>query len=82
MVIISEADKLFKKLGFKKDDLEYFGVEKWGETFYNKNTFEEIIFDIEDKEITFINREEGESVYLGVDEMKAIYKKMQELRWI
>lgn len=78
---MSEADKLFKKLGFEKNDLKYFHEEKWGETFYNNNNLEEIIFDIEDKEISFFSREEGEGVYLGIDEMRAIYKKMKELGW-
>ena len=80
---MSEADKMFKKLKFEKEDkLDSFGQHKWGETFYNKNNLAEITFDIEDKEICVYCRETDEAVYFDIKLLQAINEKVKELGWL
>ena len=76
---MSEADKLFKELGYIKDiDVSYM-------VRYNKDDRCFIRFMIENKEIESNKIDEDSSLWIlniGIDLLKAIYLKCEELKWI
>lgn len=72
---VGEADKMFKELGYKRSDFNgYIYYESWGE---------DIVFNLETKDIYIRCEEDGECVSATIDraELKAINKKCQELGW-
>lgn len=77
--MMSEADKMFKKLGYIKDiDVSYM-------VRYNKDDRCFIRFMIENKEIESNKIDEDSSLWIlniGIDLLKAIYLKCEELKWI
>lgn len=76
---MSEADKMFKELGYIKDiDVSYM-------VRYNKDDRCFIRFMIENKEIESNKIDEDSSLWIlniGIDLLKAIYLKCEELKWI
>lgn len=76
---MSEADKMFKELGYIKDiDVSYM-------VRYNKDDRCFIRFMIENKEIVSNKIDEDSSLWIlniGIDLLKAIYLKCEELKWI
>lgn len=70
-----KTDKMFKELGYEKQK-DYFGL-----VYRNKNNYAEITFDLYDETIcASIN--DGESVYLSMQELQAINQKCKELGWL
>lgn len=78
----SKADKMFEKLNYKKRNMINIYDKKWGECFYNPINLTEIVFDFEDKEISVSCKDTGEAVYFGIEVVKAINEKFNELRWL
>ena len=77
---MSEADKMFEELGYKK----YENYEKTREIFICKG-IDKIVFDKEYKYFTtsIINDGYYELIkHVKIKELKAINKKVQELGWI
>ena len=73
---MSEADKLFKDLGYKKEDYS-------PNVIYYTNIFNDDIyytFNKNTKKFYFI--EYGEAGDISMEELKAINKKCEELGWI
>ena len=85
---MSEADKMFKKLGYLKEvgrsnnlDIDYIK--------YTKNIFEDetqdIVFDLEHNLLNTTREDRGFyrtiTTILNVQELKAINKKVEELGW-
>ena len=69
-----KADKMFKELGYEKQK-DYFGL-----VYRNKNNYAEITFDLYDETIC-ASIDDDESVYLSMEELQAINKKVEELGW-
>lgn len=69
---MSEADKMFEELGYKKHE------NNFGIYYYEKEDITQeylsIIFDKEDKTIHF-------EIYITIPELKAINEKVKELGW-
>lgn len=73
---MSEADKLFKDLAYKKEDYN-------PDVIYYTNIFNDDIyytFNKNTKKFHFI--ENGEAGDISMEELKAINKKCEELGWI
>jgi len=82
---MSKADMMFEKLGYEKEDLKDKFDRIWGVTYKNKKRWTEISIDYEDAEIcvgtiSIIDRD-SEPVYIGMQELQAINKKVKELGW-
>lgn len=72
------ADEMFEELGYEKI------VESNIKILYEKEGHywdKDINFDLDDKEVT-VEMSSGESETIDMQELKAIYKKCEELRWI
>lgn len=70
---MSKADKMFKKMGFKK---------KEDDTWVNYyNDFTEVVFNKEVKMYTF-HQSNGDIVYANGINHLAIHEKMKELGWL
>lgn len=80
---MSEADKMFEKLGYEKENnIDYFLYRKK----YIDNNFIEIVFDLENYLLNIrtedvINYQTITSI-LNIKELQAINKKCKELGWI
>ena len=80
---MSEADRLFEKQGYDKIDLlDYKHKQKWGEGYKNSKRSQEILFDFNDKSVCANSLLKVESIFLTMQELKAINKKCEELKWI
>ena len=79
---MSEADKMFEELGYKKEFYIRKNGEKYGE--YHINKYNEVIsFDYEGKQVCCHETcAEGDSIYFNMGELQAINQKCKELRWI
>ena len=71
-----KADKMFKELGYEKQAESIFGL-----VYRNKNNYAEITFDLYDETIC-ASIHDDESVYLSMEELRAINKKCEELGWL
>lgn len=82
---MSEADKMFEKLGFeKKYQLDAYD-KIWGQLFYNKKSMVNISFDYEGHLVcTYIttNDNQEQPAYVTMQELKAINGKCKELGWV
>ena len=88
---MSEADKMFEELNFKKyvddeelkDGFEYSSYSKLSRQ-WRKDGYLEITFSSKFKEITILFKDKERAdqlpIYLEVEELKAINKKVEELR--
>ena len=73
---MSEADKLFEELGYEKEEYNPDVI------YYTSNILDTIYFAFNKntKKVCFIeNNEAGD---ISMEELKAIYKKCDELGWI
>ena len=74
---MSEADKMFEEIGYKKTNS---GI--YGDIIYKSTRdLAQIIFCTIDKEVCCTN-DEGEAIYFSIQELKAINKKCEEFGWI
>lgn len=83
---MSEADKMFKKLGYRKEFMQIKkgkrAGENWGEKFINEKYCVEICFDYIGEDFCIGIIEDDGSVYVGVEELQAINQKCKELGWL
>ena len=79
---MSEADKMFEKLGYiKKEEKSYIRYNKFGNVGFG----EMIDFDLKNKKFRLTNKTcQGNTHfrYGTMQELQAINKKVEELRWI
>ena len=84
---MSEADKMFKKLGYEKSEYKDCNLE---DIFYRKNDRQwrengeiEICLNNNEKQITIEFMCSSQlPAFIGIKEIQAINKKCQELGWI
>ena len=75
---MSKAEAMFKILKFKKEDLVSMYGNVWGERYVKAE--KEIWFDYVDKDV-MVCYEDGQAVYFDMKELKAINKRVKELKW-
>ena len=84
---MSEADKMFEKLGYKKDLHTDRKGKVWGEMFEEDRYCKRVSFDYIDKEICVCTNYvcdktlEHEPIYFNMQDLQAINEKVKELGW-
>ena len=77
------ADEMFEELGFEKVDLKDKWERIWGVEYQNHKEWVSISLDFIDKTIcTATLEDDSEPVYITMQDLKAINKKIEELGWI
>lgn len=80
------ADEMFKKLGYQKEEWDDENRIYYFQNDYSEGTTHPIRYIIEfDKELKLIHSyvyEDDFSVGIGMKELKAINKKVEELGWL
>lgn len=71
------SDEMLEELGYKK---KYSNMQWYIKKLF-KNNYTQIIFDVIDKTVATSN-EKNEAINLNMQELQAIYKKCEELKWI
>ena len=83
---MSKADKMFEELGYEAEEMKDKWDRVWGISYKEKKRWVEIQIDYIDAEICVgtinINDRDSEPVFIGIQELKAINKKCEELGWI
>ena len=83
---MSEADRMFESLGYKKENLKDKFDRIWGINYQNEKEWIDITIDHIDKEVCISTIGDvwscGEPVYIGMQELQAINEKVKELGWL
>ena len=79
---MSDANKMFEELGYIeiKELLQKNKQEIWGIQYTHYRDDVSITFDLIGKEVC-VSDEEGNAIYVSMEELKAINEKIKELDW-
>ena len=77
---MSEADKMFEELGYKKIETTSDNLLEYEKQFSEYSKF--IRFDLLDRTFTSFYYGIDMQSYLNMQELQAINKKVEELKWI